>query len=173
MWTIRACFKFTVWSGNETSGCIATLEFKLLYSLGVRSCSCSIDLSLKMQGNPLRASWLSGKSGMYHNNIQGGQIYMYKIKPRSSGGSRNNERGVPPRGCACMPAKFLQNHAHSWYKSCLFHVKTQVHTPRKKAQLYRFVYNVMEAILLSSRMEIVRWLMDYTHAVIVWKITVS
>ena len=41
----------------------------LLRSFAVSSCSCCIDSSIKMQGDPLRADWSSGKSGMCQNSV--------------------------------------------------------------------------------------------------------
>ena len=43
-------------------------------SFAVRSCSCCIHLSLKMQKDSLQVGWSYGKSGMHHNSIQGEQI---------------------------------------------------------------------------------------------------
>ena len=43
-------------------------------SFAVSSCSCCIDLSVKMQRDLLRADWSSGKSGMHHNSVLGDQI---------------------------------------------------------------------------------------------------
>ena len=41
------------------------------------SCSCCIDPCVKIQGDPLRADWLSGKSGMRCNSVRGEQITPY------------------------------------------------------------------------------------------------
>ena len=39
--------------------------------------SCCIDPCVKMQGDPLRTDWLSGKTGMRRNSVRGEQIMPY------------------------------------------------------------------------------------------------
>ena len=73
---------------REQSGCVPNcgwlgqIQFAriacLLRSFAVSSCSCCIDPSVKIQEGPLRADWLSWKSGTGegtgHNSVRGEQI---------------------------------------------------------------------------------------------------